>query len=472
MKRSKLIYPILLALLLGGLAMPVRAAANIRVVSDATSLTFPESILFTAEFQGSGNITAAVLEYGVNELTCGTVEGKAFPQVTPATDVKVQWTWDMRQSGSLPPGATVWWRWDVTDANGTQFTSPTQTQVWLDNIHPWQVIAGGNINLHYYADGASFGQQLHDTAAQALVRLSKDVGVNTDSPVDIYIYANQSDMLASILYSPSWVGGQAFPGNNSIMIGISPDQLDWGKSTEAHELTHVLIGHLTFSCLGFIPQWLNEGLAVYGEGGPQAAEQQQFDQARTADTLPSIRSLTGAFTAEDTRVGISYAEAYSVVDFMLKTYGRDKMTTLLLDLKNGQTTDDALQAVYSIDTDGLENAWRAAIGAKQHAGSAQPTPVPTPTDVPTYVPAEAAQSVASDLATPQVAQAQASATPPGATQTPTPGASAAPTASAPTGPSNTLTSVLIVAAACLLIAVILAGLVVLLIVRSNARRPK
>ena len=27
-----------------------------------------------------------------------------------------EWTWEMRQSGSLPPGASLWWRWRYTDS--------------------------------------------------------------------------------------------------------------------------------------------------------------------------------------------------------------------------------------------------------------------------------------------------------------------------------------------------------------------
>ena len=457
-------------LLLGSLAMPVHAQSSTQVISDATSLTFPDSLLFQAEFKAAAQITSVVLEYGSNQLTCGTVDAKAFPTLTPGTDVKVDWTWDMRQSGSLAPGITVWWQWLVVDASGAQFTSPKQSVLWLDNLHPWQVINGGNINLHYYNGGASFAQQLHDAAAQALVRLSKDVGVSADSPVDIYIYANQTDLLASILYAPSWAGGKAFPESNIVIIGISPDLLDWGKSTEAHELTHVLVGHLTFSCLGFLPTWLDEGLAMYGEGGATSDAQAQFEQAKAADQLPSLRSLTGAFSAESTRADLSYTEAYNVVDYLIKTYGRDKMTTLLLDLRDGQTADQALQAVYAFNVDGLDAAWRTSIGATPHSGNAQATPQPTPTNVPTFVPVGAAP-VAAAVSTPQPAQAQASATP----TAPLP--VTVPTVNAPVVPKQpglgpNITTILEIGLACLVLLVLLAGLTILLIVRRQKRRSK
>jgi hypothetical protein len=472
MPKSRIFIFILLLVFLASLATPAAAQPGIQVISDAASLTFPNSLLFNAEFQGGSNIASVVLEYGVNQLTCGTVDAKAFPQLTAGKDVKVTWTWQMLQSGSLPPGTTVWWHWIVTDSSGTQFTSPTKTILWLDATHPWQVITGGNINLHYYDGGVSFGQQLHDAAAQALVRLSQAVGVSTDSPVDIYIYANSNDLQNAILFAPTWVGGQAFPENNIVIIGIPTDQLDWGMSTEAHELTHVLVGHLTFSCLGFIPTWLNEGLAMYGQGGVQPAEQAQFDQAKAANQLPSLRSLNGAFSAEATRATLSYTEAYSVVDFMIKTYGRDKMTTLLLDLKDGQTIDQALQAVYGFNTDGLENAWRSSIGAAPMAGSSQPTPLSTPTIVPTFVPIGVAPVAAAVNSTPNPTAANAPAAPVTATPAMLPTAGTPSTANPPGLSPGNLTTLLEVGLACLVIVLLLAGLVIFLIVRGQNRSRK
>ena len=425
MKKLRPSIFMLLSALLCSLAAPVHAQVGIQLVSDTISLSFPDSATFQAEFKAGANITSVVLEYGVDQLTCGTVVAKAFPQVTPGVDVQVTWTWEMRQSGSLPPGSLLWWRWQVQDANGVQFTSPKQTVIWLDNIHSWQVISGGSINLHYYDGGQAFGQALHDAAATALVRLTQDVGLGTDKPVDIYIYANTTDLKDAILYEPAWIGGQAFPENNIVIIGVSTEQLDWGKSTEAHELTHVLVGHLTFSCLGFIPTWLNEGLAMYGEGGPESARVAQFDQAKAANQLPSLDSLAGGFSEESDRANLSYTESYSVVNFLIQTYGRDKMTTLLIALRDGATIDAALQSAYILDTNGLEDAWRTSIGASPRIGTLNPTPIPTATQVPTFVPVGAApvvpfatttrptqvQATTIPLVTPQASEPAATAVP-------------------------------------------------------------
>ena len=84
-------------------------------------------------------------------------------------------------------------------------------------------------------------------------------------------------MRDAVLYEPGWTGGLAYADHNIVIIGISPDQMDWGKRTQAHEFTHVLVGQLTFSCLSDIPTWLQEGLAVYGEGGPDEPSRKLFD---------------------------------------------------------------------------------------------------------------------------------------------------------------------------------------------------
>ncbi len=195
-----------------------------------------------------------------------------------------------------------------------------------------------------------------------------------------------NDMKDAILYEPSWTGGQAFPDQDIVIIGISPDDLAWGTDAIVHELTHVLVGHLTFSCLGDVPTWLNEGLAVYSEGELDKSSKDQLDQAIRDDTLLSVRSLSGGFSEVSDKAYLSYSESYSLVNFLIETYGQDKMTSLLVALRDGMTIDEALKQTYGFDVDGLEDAWRQAIEAQPRAVSAQPTVQPTPTFVPTIVP--------------------------------------------------------------------------------------
>lgn len=366
---------------------------SVETLNNRAELEFPDRITFNASFRSDTRIERVVLEYGVDQTTCGEVVAKAFPDYDPGNNVTASWTWEMLQTGSQPPGATIWWRWRLIDAQGAETVTPDETVIWLDDVHDWETVSGGSINLHWYDGGPSFGRELHESAVQSLADLAEATGLRTQAPVDLYIYGDVYDMRDAILYEPGWTGGLAFADYNIVLIGISPDDVDWGKRTQAHELTHVLVGQLTFSCLSDIPTWLHEGLAVYGEGGPEAASRRQLDQAIRNNSVLSIRSLSGNFSEDPEKADVSYSQSYSVVNFLIEEYGQDKMAALLDELRHGSTVDEALQATYGFDVEGLEDAWRAYVGARPRANvSVEPTITPTPTQVPTFVPVSMAQT--------------------------------------------------------------------------------
>ena len=158
MKPSHLIM--MLSMLLTPLAFTgprsVAAAPETEITNDQPVLNFPDSITFRATIESNAPITSVVLEYGTNELTCGTVIAKAFPQFTPGRTVNPEWIWEMRQSGSLPPGTTIWWQWRYTDTNGLESVSEQKMLTWLDSKYNWQSITSGLINLHWYSGDQAF----------------------------------------------------------------------------------------------------------------------------------------------------------------------------------------------------------------------------------------------------------------------------------------------------------------------------
>ncbi len=112
----------------------------------------------------------------------------------------------MRQSGSLPPGANLWWRWRVTDANGVETVSDTKTAIWLDDVHEWKTLTEGLINFHWYRGDESFARDLLNAAQNGLEFNETESGLVADSPIDIYIYGNTNDLKDAVLYEPSWTG--------------------------------------------------------------------------------------------------------------------------------------------------------------------------------------------------------------------------------------------------------------------------
>jgi len=369
MKRLCLL--VILALLIAFPGISV-AQDEITVISSDADPYFPYRITFSLEAESSTQITAVDLAYRVERLSLVTISCRVDPDFTPGLRVNATWTWNMLETGGLPPGAEVEYWWLIEDATGQKIeTSPARVK-FDDLRYDWSSLTSDQVTLYWYEGDYSFAQELIDAADEALGRLASDTGVSLEQPAKIYIYASFEELRGALVYPYEWTGGLAFTDYGIIAIGISADNLTWGKRTVAHELAHLVIHQATFGPYGDLPTWLDEGLAKYAEGELRSDLQEQLDEAVANDTLFSVRSISSSFPADPDEARLSYAQSYSLVQFLLDNYGRDKILELLDVFKEGSGYDDALLQVYGFDMDGLNALWRASLGLEP-----QPTPTPT-----------------------------------------------------------------------------------------------
>ena len=196
-------------------------------------------------------------------------------------------------------------------------------------------------------------------------------GAELDTPIKLYVYASADDLQGAMIFPQEWTGGVAYTRYGILAIGIAPSELDWGKRAIVHELTHLVVHQETLNPYGDIPTWLDEGLAIYSEGPLEATFSGYLNTAIAGGTLISVPSLASPFSVFSDQAALSYAESYTLVDFLVTTYGEDKMSALLGAFREGNTYDGALQAVYGFDMEGLDALWRPWI--------TEPAAVPAPT---------------------------------------------------------------------------------------------
>lgn len=383
------------------------AQTNDPVISNQANLSFPNHVTFQLEVAPDFGLTSAQLTYNVNKTSC--LEAQATVPVT-ITDNKAEWQWVLSRSGNPPPGANMWWQWTLTDSNGNSFTTPPQTLIFRDERFTWRSISEAGIEMNWYGQ-ERIGPLLLAAAVSGLDRLQNEMGIELQDSVQFYIYDNYDDMRQAVLYVQDWAGAVAFDEYNIILMGVPPTVAEsWGVQTVSHELAHLVVGQFGRSCVGGRrPNWLEEGLAVYAEGSPQASIVTEINKAKENNSFEPLRSLTGAFSSHGTDAGIAYSQSYSVVDFMLQRYGEEKMQALILLLAEGEGYDAALTAVYGLNMDELELAWRQALDLPPRIIPATPTPL-TAVAIPTFAPLSAPAS----LATPPAAnEPPASPTPNG-----------------------------------------------------------
>jgi len=342
--------------------LPARAANGPEVEANYAEANFPSAVTFYLSAGSQAAVDSIELEYGLTALTCGPASAKARPDFESAIQVKTHWTWDFRKSGSPPPGARIWWRWHIRDKNGDSIDTPEQELFFDDPHYDWREIHSDELALYSAVPDQTVNQALWQAANQALKRLEGDLGARPARLVKIYNYPSSQELRSALLFSQEWTGGLTFPSYETILLGVNRDILEWGRDAVAHELAHVVIHQLTFNCLGDLPTWLDEGLAVHNQDGFEDDFQAAFDAARADDTLISLQSLSGSFPTSSRRANLAYAESGQVVGYLVATYGSQKMAELLRAFKEGSGYDQALQRVYGLDTQQLDNEWRASLG--------------------------------------------------------------------------------------------------------------
>ncbi len=383
MRRILVLLALMVALV--AVAAPASAQDAIQVTSNKFTNNFRQNLLFELEAQSGAKITQIALQVQLDGLCAGS---RQVPTFTPDSKIQATYEWRLGQN-YLPPGVTGQYWWTLQDEAGGQLSTAKQPFRVDDPNHKWQKLSNDRLALYWYAGGDSFGKALFDRGVTAMDYLEKDTGVKTDRQIQIFIYGNRNDFFRALEPGATeWTGGRAFPDHSIVLINVDPASLEWGKNATTHELTHQVIHRVVQDTCGgmgnlSMPHWMDEGLAVYYEN-PGSADPQFSGPVRRAiqnDTLVPLRTLTGSFPADPSAANLAYGQSWSVVDFMIRHYGREKLSSLLAAFKAGGHYDDIFMRVLGVDSDGLEAAWRKDIGAKPRAvptrSTGQATAFPT-----------------------------------------------------------------------------------------------
>ncbi|MDP6142002.1 MAG: peptidase MA family metallohydrolase [Dehalococcoidales bacterium] len=370
MIKKTAILVLMISLLLSVLSpVSTQAQTELAILESSATAEFPDELRFSLSAESAAYITDIRLHYRVHRDSFAWVISEAHIEFIPAPSVTVSWNWDMRKTGALPPGAIVEYWWSVTDASGSRVSTEPAAVQFDDNRYSWQSLTSGELTLYWYRGDDSFAWEIMDAAQKALTRIAQDTGVHLMKPVSLYIYASAQELQEAMVFSQEWTGGLAYTRYGIIAIGIASNNLQWGKRATIHELAHLVTQQMTFNPYNYLPNWLNEGLSMYAEGELEAQYVDYLEQGVTKNSLISVRSLASPFSAFAEQTYLAYAQSYSLIEFLISSFGHDRMYKLLSTFKQGNSHDDALMKVYGFDMDGLDNLWRDWITKRYYLGA-------------------------------------------------------------------------------------------------------
>ena len=369
----------------------------------------------------------------------------------------LHYTLDTSAGGHIMPNTPITTTWVAyMQGGGAPFSSDPSTYHYADETQQWQTLRDGIVTVHWTTGSESFAQHAASVAVKALSTNAAVLGIQETDPVDFFIYADDASFRAALgAGARENVGGEAITEIRTLFAEFTPDLLNdpWVGITITHELTHQVVDDATKNPYRSLPRWLNEGFAVYqSEGNASKYRSMVKDAVSSGDLLP-LTALGWQFPTEPTKTVLAYAESVSAVDYIVRQYGKDALTKLILAYKNGPTDDEAMQAAIGKDVAAFQTEWFGAVGASTPSPfGPQPGPSgPLPSD---WLGAAASQA---PLASGSAAPSTGAATPTAAST-----AGAAPTASpapAPDGSSGSdLTAVLV--AVLVVAGVVLAGIVI------------
>lgn len=131
-------------------------------------------------------------------------------------------------------------------------------------------------------------------------------------------------------------------------------------TTLKHELCHLLL-HSHIKKEG-LPRWLDEGIAQWVSGGMAEIMMNQsrsvLDEAILSGKHINIRALSEGFPENRKSLLLAYEVSKSLVEYIIRKFGRDGILLVLQHLKDGDTMDRAILKGLSISFDELERRWQ------------------------------------------------------------------------------------------------------------------
>ncbi len=372
--RLRLLAALAGLLVLLALARPVAAQTGPTVSDGGVQNHFPQGMVFTVSAQGQSPIQKIRLRYTIlpdGTAAIGQPEFTAGPSVTASFELEG----NNPPKIYLPPGTTIQYYWEVTDAAGNTSRSEPATFFYNDIRFDWKPLQHSGVTIYYYSGSEDDARQMLGVASDAISSASRLLGANITFPVKVWTYDSVDDMRPALArrsaaFEQSIITAGVRVSSDTVLVlgNVSFDTL-------RHELTHVVTAVAGESALGTLPAWLDEGTAVYGQqdaGGFESAVKRAIDRG---DVL-SVRSIS-AYPGDPDKVELFYGEAWSLVSFLNEKFGSPKFAQLFAEIKKGERIGDALQSVYGFDQDGLEDQWRALHGLPARATpalTASPSP--------------------------------------------------------------------------------------------------
>lgn len=179
-----------------------------------------------------------------------------------------------------------------------------------------------------------------------------------DERAKIYLYRDAQEYRIKT-GAPSWSGGHAAPKEK--IIKTHPGAKDFFNSTLPHEMGHIIFREFVGTRTK-IPLWLDEGVASLQEEANSAEHIKIAKGLIKSKVFISLDKLSKIDRETMLIPEIFYIEAASLVNYLIKEFGRDNFVKFCRRLRDGEKIEEAIRSIYHFQNlSELNEAWVGSV---------------------------------------------------------------------------------------------------------------
>ncbi len=198
---------------------------------------------------------------------------------------------------------------------------------------------------------------------EAYREIGQRVGHFPSKPIMVVLHTRETFQGAT--GSPAWADGlfDSVLGRIQIPTQGATTDTKWLTDVLRHEYVHALLHDRVGAGGGFVPTWLNEGLAMQLAGN----DWPDLDQAMQGEiqVIP-LQYLEGSWGRLPQNVAtLAYLEANSATHFLIERWGMSRVDELLTALKARESIATALQSKLFVSYEQFHSRWLATFQQKR-----------------------------------------------------------------------------------------------------------
>ena len=243
-------------------------------------------------------------------------------------------------------------------------------ELHLDTAHWAQQKSAHFVVLYPLQEQSQTAEEILRKAEEDYGRILDRLGANKvgnfwtwDERVQI-VYFQDQDSFVKATGQSAWSKGASLShmSNFQLRLIISyRGQDDFLDAVLPHEISHLVLHD--FMKDRTIPRWFDEGVAQLDEINNN--EEHRVILAKLVESnkgmpLTMLEAFPGMVDQDPMKAAIFYAESLYIVDFLIKTYGKDSFAQLCRQMRDGQSFEVALSKVYYptiVSWKSLEEKW-------------------------------------------------------------------------------------------------------------------